>query len=265
MKRIHLFEFEDLPWFPALIRQWMTLYLAAFHRALGTAKMVAPLLARVLRTAGSTDLVDLCSGAGGPLLDAHAQLEQLVGAPVSIRFTDLYPNKMAAAGVAARRNRGLYYHPEPVDASDVPKEWTGVRCMICAFHHMPPAVARRIITDACEKRRPIVIFEISDNAPPNWLLLLTMPLSMIVPFLVMPLVRPLTALQLFFTYVIPILPLFVAWDGTISNVRTYTQADLRELLAGLNTPGYHWEMGYLTKPWYPSRMPYLIGTPTADS
>jgi hypothetical protein len=56
-------------------------------------------------------------------------------------------------------------------------------------------------------------------------------------------VRPMTWQQLVFTYLIPILPMFIAWDGAVSNARTYTLEDMGELIHGLSDETYTWEKG----------------------
>ncbi len=71
--------------------------------------------------------------------------------------------------------------------------------------------------------------------------------------------------RLFFTYVIPILPLLIAWDGAVSNARTYSKADLQELLKGVKAKDYVWDIGHVKKPGYPSAMMYLLGLPTASA
>ena len=64
--------------------------------------------------------------------------------------------------------------------------------------------------------------------------------------------------QIIFTYLIPILPFGFAWDGAVSNARTYTLSDLDELLVGLKDDGYIWEKG-IVEGKIPSM--YLIGKP----
>jgi hypothetical protein len=49
--------------------------------------------------------------------------------------------------------------------------------------------------------------------------------------------------QLVFTYIIPIIQICFAWDGAVSNARTYTLSDLDKLLHGLETSTYRWEKG----------------------
>jgi len=63
--RLRLFEFEDLPWFPAVIRAGMMDYLRFMISALGTYRPITPLLAEGLRRTGHTHIVELGAGAGG--------------------------------------------------------------------------------------------------------------------------------------------------------------------------------------------------------
>ena len=64
MKRIHLFEFEDFPWFPGWLRECMTLYIVTMHRLLRTDSALAPLLVRALKRSSTQQIVDLGSGGG---------------------------------------------------------------------------------------------------------------------------------------------------------------------------------------------------------
>ena len=73
-----------------------------------------------------------------------------------------------------------------------------------------------------------------------------------------PFVRPLTWKQVIFTYLIPIIPLCFAWDGAVSNVRTYTLEDLDILLEGLENEDYKWEKGKITTK---ANKIYLLGIP----
>jgi hypothetical protein len=140
----------------------------------------------------------------------------------------LYPNATAAAAINQRPETNVRYELQSVSATDVPPELDGVRTMIRSFHHMPPPVAKAILADAFHKRQPFFAIELSDNSPPIALWWMAIPMGIILPFFLTPFIRPLTWRQIVFTYVIPILPLLIAWDGSVSNARTYTENDLAE-------------------------------------
>ena len=57
-----------------------------------------------------------------------------------------------------------------------------------------------------------------------------------------PFVKPLKVSQLFFTYIIPVIPLVYAWDGQASVKRTYTFEDIQKLLGDSKTQDYNWEI-----------------------
>ena len=55
-----------------------------------------------------------------------------------------------------------------------------------------------------------------------------------------PFVKPLTWQQVVFTYLIPIIPIFYAWDGQASMPRMYSMDDMDVLLDGLSDKEYTW-------------------------
>jgi hypothetical protein len=60
-----------------------------------------------------------------------------------------------------------------------------------------------------------------------------------------------------FIYLIPIIPLYILWDGIASILRTYSENELQALVNSLeNAKDYEWEIGKT-----PGAMPinYLIG------
>ena len=55
-----------------------------------------------------------------------------------------------------------------------------------------------------------------------------------------------------------------AWDGAASNARTYTPDDVRELLAGHDTPGYRFEIGSHRVGHLPGKCSYVLGFPVGS-
>ena len=117
--------------------------------------------------------------------------------------------------------------------------------MVCSMHHMRPELAKSILKDAKDAQQAIAIYEISDNAFPKWIWWIALPINFISVFFITFMVRPMTWQQAVFTWIIPLLPLFIAWDGAVSNARTYTLEDMDILLEGLDSKNYVWEKGKL--------------------
>lgn len=261
MKRIHLFELEDQAWFPHWLRVRMTRFIVPLHRLMRTPDAIVPLLERALDRSETKAIFDLCSGSCGPLLHVMPKLWQQAGmADVKLTFTDLFPQTPEAQAVAAMGDSRLRYLTEPVDATAPGEQAQGVRTMMCSLHHMAPPVARKILTDAFRSRAPFLAYEISDNSLPHLIAWLALPHTFLMVLLLTPWIRPMTWQQLVFTYVIPILPFTVAWDGAVSNVRTYTPEDMAELLQGLDADDYTWEVGR-TGGIGPMRQLYVLGLP----
>ena len=267
MKRIQLFEFEDLRWFPKAIRRSMTNLIAVLHRMVGTREVISDLLAPIIQERHIHRIVDLGSGSGGIMPEVLESLKADHGLEdVQLILTDLYPNKEK---IAALENNGLgsvSYHSEPVDATEMANAPKGLKTMINCFHHMPPKQAREILKTASETGQPIVIYEMGENNLPLLLWWILLPISlailMIMVLFMTPWVRPMSWQQLLFTYIIPVIPVCYAWDGQASLPRMYTMDDLDILLQDLNGSAYQWKKGRAYKRNKKKMGTYLIGLPT---
>ena len=261
MKRIQLFEFEDFPWLPHAIRDSMTRMLTLLHGWLGTKEHLAELLSEVSKQTGRSLFLDYCSGDGGAMPDVLRILHDKHNLPASLVLTDLYPNRDAASRIAKIGEPRLTYCLDPVDATKALPAYTGsIRTMVCSFHHTPVGLAKAILERAVDSGDPIVIYELSDNsAPPKYLWWIGLPLNLIFGFFVAACIRPMSLKHFSFSFLIPIIPVLFAWDGAVSNARTYTLTDLDELLSGGSIDGYKWTKGLRAAG--PMKQLFLIGTP----
>jgi hypothetical protein len=262
MRRLHLFELEDQGWFPAALRDAGTAYLALAARASGHAALLAPKLRDALRASGEKRIVDLCSGGGGPLGEIVPALAR-EGVEVQALLTDFYPNAGALARVSERSGGRIGWSRAPVDAARVPAELAGLRTIFNAFHHFRPASARAILADAAAARRPIAVFEIAGREPLVMLGILFAPLLFA---LALPFLRPFRWTWLPLTYLVPVLPLFVLWDGIVSCLRVYSTDELAELVASLpeqDRDAFVWDIGRIRLGSAPAHATYLFGRPKA--
>jgi hypothetical protein len=120
-----------------------------------------------------------------------------------------------------------------------------------------PDDARAILQNAVDAEMGIGIFEGQERSLPSILAMLFSPLTL---WFTTPLIRPFRWGRLLFTNLIPILPLFVLWDGLVSSLRTYSEKEMQALVDGLKgKESYTWKIG--KEKVGPSVMLYLIGTP----
>ncbi|MEN0066188.1 MAG: class I SAM-dependent methyltransferase [Myxococcota bacterium] len=258
MKRLHLVELEDLPWFPAIVRDGGTAYLELIERLAGHPRLLAKPLADIMLATGEQRITDLCSGGGGPLMPVVDALVDR-GIDVHVTLTDAFPNVPSLSRVASQSDGRIEFFAQPVDATAVPAELKGVRTLFNAFHHFRPDVARRILQDAVTARRPIAIFEFVNREPLTMLALaLSTPLAVT---LTMPAWRPFRWPWVLLTWGLPIMQLFTLWDGLVSCLRVYSEDELDELVRGLDAAHWHWDIGRIKLGDTPVRATYLTGYP----
>jgi hypothetical protein len=166
MKRRHFVELEDLSWWPRVFRDAETDYLATALRVAKTYSVMVPRLAAALKKGGATQILDLCSGGGGPWSDLLPAL-RAAGVDVTVCLTDKYPNTAALAKVA-EKVPGVRFETDSVSAVEVPERLTGFRTVFTAFHHFRPADARAILASAVRDRQGIAIFEAASRTPGPW-------------------------------------------------------------------------------------------------
>lgn len=256
MKRPRLFELEDLSWFPRSIRDAGTDFLRFQWQACGAAKPIAARLGNALSRAGSAEILDLASGGGGPTLAVYHELARS-GCQVHVTLSDRFPNFAAFRYLSAQAAGGIDFVPEPVDATAVPRELQGLRTMFAAVHHFRPHLVGAILEDAVRQRAGIALFDFTapPSPPPPMVALLGNPVGIL---LATPFVRPFRWTRLFWTYLIPIVPLFFAWDAFVSGMRLYRVDEFREIVHGLSHNDYVWEIGQ--EP-FPRSLTYVIGLP----
>ena len=91
-------------------------------------------------------------------------------------------------------------------------------------------------------------------------MLLSMLFSPISVLLTTPFIRPFRIGRIVFTYLIPIVPVCVLWDGIVSALRTYSVKEMQELVSRVKGhENYDWQIG--KKKSGPASVPYLIGMP----
>ncbi|MGA7525520.1 MAG: class I SAM-dependent methyltransferase [Acidobacteriaceae bacterium] len=256
MRRQRWFEIHDQPWFPAPLRDRVTEALEAVWNGNRTYHPIASRLREAVRHSGARQIVDLCSGGGGPWLGLYPEVAD--GQPLTVWLTDLYPNAILAGDLAADLaiHSPLRARAQPVDARAVPADLPGFRTLFSSFHHFGPDSARAMLADAFTHRQGIGIFEAARCTP--WTLLAVNA----VPLLGLreaARARPVRFRRLFWTFLVPVVPATLWLDGLLSCLRSYSLADMAELTHGLTADDYAWQIGEAHGGRVPIR--YLIGQP----
>lgn len=258
MSRIHLFEFEDLLWFPRFLRNYITDFLQYLANHTKMFKPVIPVILKGLEGADTMHMMDLGSGSGGGLLSLNQQIRKVLP-KFSITLTDYYPN-IAEFENTARQAPNISYVSEPVDAKQVKNTTRCLRTQFLSFHHFRPVAAKQILQNAVDAGDSIAIFEAQERSVKSIVAMLLSPVSVL---FVTPFIRPFRWARLLFTYIIPVLPLCVLWDGIVSSLRTYSVPEMNGLINALSgAQNYKWETGRLASG--PAHILYLLGVPHGD-
>ncbi|KAF2141383.1 uncharacterized protein K452DRAFT_228869 [Aplosporella prunicola CBS 121167] len=258
-----LFEICDLWLFPPFLRRRCQAMLTAewTHRlpllqSASPAELAAEVILGALDEIDGADadgdgegltVVDFCSGGGGPV----PVIERLVNQkraqrkqqPIPFRLTDISPHIDAWMAAAAQSSH-LSFVPQSVDATDPPPavisttnnspsdpEYTSgtrvFRLYCLAFHHFPDDLARRTLVSTLGTADGFAILELQDR---RLLSLLMMALDFGLVLLVTPFWFWNDPLQLLFTYLLPVLPAVLSFDGAVSALRTRTFGEVVRLV-----------------------------------
>jgi len=258
MRRIELQEIHDHAEFPGFLRDLVT---DALQSLWDFGNSYQPILGRLLadmERAGASEVLDLCSGGGGPWLRL-AREPRLMRAALVVRLTDVYPNRRAFQR-ASETSRVLAFEASPVNATGIPAGLRGFRTIFSSFHHFGPEAAGKVLADAAAAGCGIGIFEVARRSARTMLAIFALPGLC---WWLTPGIRPFRWSRVVWTYLIPVVPFVLLYDGLVSCLRAYSREELEELVRPLAGDGYVWEVGEELGGFLP--VTYLVGYPVATS
>ena len=233
LPRLQLFEFNDAPWAPPVLRD---IIVEALSRALDWGGMLRGLVGPFedfVAAAGTAEILDLASGAGGPARILVGEILRAGRTPPRFLLPDLNPQIAAWRKVCAAFPGALDFVAEPVDATHIPAEMARgrARVIVNALHHLPPEIARSIFADAVASRSPIFIAEGFERNPLGYV---SMWPAGSVSLALTPLLSSRDRLaKALLTYATPIVLGASLWDGLVSAMRVYSRADLEAMVGPL--------------------------------
>jgi len=215
-----------------------------------------PIVRKGLDASGKPEWVDCASGGGSALINLAKALKPAYP-DLTITLTDYYPNIQAFERTAALDRGTFRFESNSVNAMALPPHLQGkFRTIFGAFHHFRPADARSILQNAVNTQSPIAIFEPVGRNAGSFFSMLFVMLNVL---LFTPFIRPVRWGVLPFIYLLPIVPLYILWDGIASIFRTYSEDELRELVVSLErSDTFEWEIGKVKNG--PMPVYYLLGT-----
>jgi hypothetical protein len=255
---LRLFEIHEQAWFPQFLRDQFVDGLQMIQEATNTYHPIAQMLRKHLDECGCDRVVDLCSGAGGPWPSLVRHFKKNGARPPEVFLTDKYPCTRKLHDWEFPTANGIHFLRYPIDATQVPGHLQGFRTLFSSFHHLSPDEGRSLLRDSVNKRQAIGIFE----APARHALtLLSVLLIPIAAWLLVPFRRPFRWSRLLWTYLIPVVPFVLLFDGLISCLRAYSLGELEDMTSELAASGYRWKIGEQSGGLLPVRITYVVGCP----
>src|SRR6201998_4913968 len=116
---MRLFEIHDHPQFPRFLRDMVTDALQVLWDSSNLYQPIVPRLQRALVKSGTRNVLDLCSGGGGPWLSLARNLERKEHYPVTVCLTDRYPNRKAFERLQSRSKLTAKLYSRPIEACPI--------------------------------------------------------------------------------------------------------------------------------------------------
>lgn len=243
LPRIHAFEFNDSERTPAFIREMVV---ESLSRTLRWGRMLHDLVGpfrRFLEASGASEVLDLCAGAAGPATILASEMRRAGRTPPRFVLTDLYPRVDAWEQARRELPDDIDFVADPVDATRIPDAIADgrARAIINALHHFPPHLATAIFADAVRGSRGIFVAEAFERNPLQFLSFAPAGIAALTANPV--LARRDRLAKAAITWLSPIAMGISVWDGLVSTLRVYSEAELRAMVAPLGD-SFVWEYGY---------------------
>lgn len=232
--RYQIFEWEDFPWFPSSIRRAQTDYMKFVVQM-----VYATFFERFrqwIRQSKTTQIVDVCSGGGGPWTTFKPKL----GHDVLVTLTDKYPNLDAFQHL--HETIGTDYIPTPVGITQIPSYLKGSRTCFTAFHHFEESEAIEFLSQTIRSGEPLCIAEVTER---TWFAIISAMIRIpIFSLFITCFTRPFRWSKVFWTWIVPVIPLIMVWDGVVSHLRTYHPEEMLRMVERIpQSHTYQWETG----------------------
>lgn len=259
LPRLQLVELNDQPWVPAAIRDTVV---ESLSRTLAWGHMLRGLVGpfeAFLQGTGASEVLDIGAGAGGPAAILVDEIRAAGRTPPRFLLTDLHPREAVWAELAKTRAGALDFVASSVDATHIPADLSHgrARSIINVLHHFPPELARAVLEDAVRGGVGVFVAEGFERNPLGFAAFAPSGL----PALAMnPVLSPHHRLfKAWLTWATPLALGISLWDGVVSTLRVYTEAELRAMVAPFGD-GFTWVYGTFPYPAFGGGY-YFYGVP----
>ena len=228
------YELEDHSWFPDSLRTYQTDFLGGIAKLIGLYKPAAVFLSGKVK-AGDR-IVDLASGSGIPAILSTKNLD------VSLILTDKFPNAKNANFINKSFNADYITDSIDVIENEIPRG--EIYTIFNSLHHFSKENLIILLKKIKANNAKAYFFE---PIMPTPLTFIKVALStLILPFFIIPFIKPFRWDRLVFTYLFPIGVLATFWDGMISVRKSYSIRELEKMKTDFQNLGINISVGKLS-------------------
>jgi len=229
---MRLFEFGDLDGVSDYYHIYLRRYLGFFYKLFGYYKLWVPGFSEFIKEVHSTKIMECCSGSGETLELIRSQLNGKEFEKVEFLLSDIQPHPEFVKNINQSADTSLRYIEQSVDVTEMKEEFNYPKIFINSFHHFSEDQVENIFKVNFEQGNEIIIMEYVRNSLMGYLSMLMGP---VIVFLTLPFVVKLKHLPIMaiFTYLIPLFPLMMLWDGCVSCLHEYSERKLTKLVKEL--------------------------------
>lgn len=235
MTRKQLFEFGDQSWLPKVFRTGLSDILRFF-----VGDIYSPVKTRIkeiLRVMGMSEVVDLCSGSGGPW---PLFMKDWPG--FDLLLTDKYPEVSAIDHFDLAIRERVAFDTQSRDITTIQFDAGKLYTIFTGLHHLGPKEVSELFIRIQKAKSQVFVAEFTKREVRS---IASMFLSVLVVLIITPMLRPFSLGRIFFIYLVPLIPLIYLWDGIASHCRSYTMTELEEIIELLPKADYQWRVEIL--------------------
>jgi hypothetical protein len=221
-----LFEFGDLNWVPRWYHFYLRETLEFQYKFYKHDLLWLKGLSKFLKESPSDKVLECCSGSGKclPRLIEHLPKEFVKNK--TFILSDYRPLKQYSD---LDRGAAFSYISKSLNATCANESYPLPKVFINSFHHFNDEMAKKILSDSLKNNNSILILEYTKKSLGVFISVILGSLStfLLLPFYLKKNSYPFSIL--FFTYIIPLFPFVLLWDGIISNLRSRNLVNVERL------------------------------------
>lgn len=233
--RYQAFQWTNQPWMPKFLRKCADEYLDFLVGFMGINRPFLPLFQELFNLTKPNTVVVLNGMTGGGPAFMASELRSMRGGHLTMTLSDDHLDKARALQIGELSGETL----DSISSLATTVQGPAVAVAINSFHRLSNEKAILTLKEVSEKFDGVLIAEGNNRSPRQVFgMLIAVPALVFATAFFVP---PFSIKRLLFTYLIPLIPLVVVWDGIAALFRIFPPEDLLMLAEQAGRSDYEWK------------------------